>query len=296
MVAPQFTLALAMQPAADLVPLARAAEEAGWDNIAVPDAIFYPRETAEPYPYTPDGARFWAPETPFVDPWVAIPAIGAVTERIRLYTNVTKLAIREPLAFAKTVASTAAMFPGRVAAGVGLAWMPEEFAFTGTEKRTRGKRLDEQIEILRRCTSPGWQEFHGEHYDFDELMISPTPPGRVPIYVGGHSDAAVRRAARACDGWVSAMMTPEQISDITARLGDALAAEGRRLDGFEIKVTPMVAPEVDAYADVFARGATDVITVPWYFYGATDDDLDAKIAGIHRFAEEIIQPVREELR
>ncbi len=288
----RFTLAIAMQPADHVLPLARAAEEAGWDDIAVPDAIFYPRHTDTDYPYTPDGSRFWAPETPFVDPWVAIPAMAAVTERIGFYTNVSKMPIREPLAMAKTVASAASMAPGRVALGVGLAWMPEEFAATGTEKRTRGARLDEQIEILRRCMSPGFHDFHGEHYDFDDLLISPVPETPVPIYVGGHSEAALERAARAGDGWISAMVSVDDVRELTGSLRKRLVEGDRDPDDFVYAVTPMVAPTVDDYRAVFEAGASDVITVPWYFYSGASEDLSDQVAGVHRFAEEIIEPLR----
>lgn len=288
----QFTLALAMQPPDHLLPLARAAEEAGWDRITVPDAIFYPRQSRAAYPYTSDGERFWEPETPFVDPWVAIPAMAAVTDHVGFTTNVTKMPIREPLAVAKTVSSAAAMAPGRVGIGVGLAWMPEEFAATGTDKRTRGARLDEQIEILRRCTSPGFHEFHGEHYDFDELLLSPVPDEPIPIWVGGHSAPALDRAARLGDGWVSAMVSVDEVAELTGDLRSRLQAQDRDPDDFDYAVTPMVPPTVQDYRSVFDAGATEVVAVPWYFYTGQSDELDDKIAGVQRFAEEVIAPLR----
>lgn len=288
----RFTLAIAMQPAEHVLALARAAEAAGWDAVAVPDAIFYPRHTDTPYPYTPDGSRFWPPDTPFVDPWVAIPAMAAVTERIGFTTNITKMPIREPLAVAKTVASAAALAPGRVALGVGLAWMPEEFAATGTDKSTRGARLDEQIEIVRRCTRPGFHAFHGTYYDFDDLQLSPVPDEPVPIHVGGHSPAALDRAARLGDGWISAMVTTEQVRELTGALRTRLVDRDRDPDDFSCAVTPMVPPTPAAYREVFAAGATEVVTVPWYAYSGDSDALDDKVAGIHRFADEVMAPCR----
>src|SRR3954469_17826496 len=125
----QFTLALAMCPPERIIPLAKIAEDAGWDAVAVPDSVFYPEEVSGEYPFTGDGHRFWDPATPFTDPFVAIPAIAAVTDRISLFTNVIKTQLREPLLVAKTLGSAAAMFPGRIELGVGLSWMPEEFAW-----------------------------------------------------------------------------------------------------------------------------------------------------------------------
>ena len=101
----QFSLALPMLPPEHFLPLARAAEDAGYGSIAVPESVFFPEEVSAGYPYTADGGRFWAPETPFLDPFVAIPAMAAVTERISFYTNVLKLGIRDPLLVAKTVSS-----------------------------------------------------------------------------------------------------------------------------------------------------------------------------------------------
>ncbi|MCI3948235.1 MAG: putative F420-dependent oxidoreductase, Rv2161c family, partial [Acidimicrobiales bacterium] len=174
----RFTVPFPMLPADHLLPLAQAAEAAGFDAIALPDSVFYPEVVSAGYPYTPDGSRFWAAETPFVDPFVSVAAMAAVTERIHFYTNVVKLPIRNPLLVAKQVSTLAVLSGDRFALGVGLSWMPEEFEWTGTEKRTRGARTDEAIEIIRAVCAgggPQWVEHHGRHYDFERLMISPAP-------------------------------------------------------------------------------------------------------------------------
>ena len=120
----KFTLACAMVHPGHLLTLARTAEMVGFDSITVPDSVFFPRDTDAAYPYSPNGERFWSEETPFVDPWVAIPAMAAVTERISFFTNVLKAPLREPLLLAKTVSSAAALAPGRIGIGVGLSWIP----------------------------------------------------------------------------------------------------------------------------------------------------------------------------
>ena len=203
----RFTVPFPMLPVDHLLPLARVAEEAGFDSIALPDSVFYPETVSAGYPYTADGSRFWAPETPFVDPFVAVAAMAAVTERIRFYTNVVKLPIRDPLLVAKQVSSLAVLTGDRFALGVGLSWMPEEFAWTHTEKRTRGARTDEAIEIIKAVCAgggPRWVEHHGRHYDFDRLMISPAPEQPVPIFVGGHAEPSLRGPP----GWVTAGSRP----------------------------------------------------------------------------------------
>lgn len=286
-----FTLSLAMTPAHELLPIARAAEEAGWDAIALPDSVFFPEEVSADYPYTGDGQRFWDPDTPFVDPLVALPAIAAVTERVRLYTNVYKVVLRHPLSVAKMLGSAAAMFEGRIGIGLGLSWMPEEFAWLGQEKRTRGRRLDEIIDILRITLAPGWAEYHGEHYDFGRLKMAPHPEQPVPIYVGGHSDAALQRAATRADGWIGANIAIDEIDRILGRLRPRLEAADRDPDAFEIKLTPLVRATPEAMADVFARGVTDIITVPWLYHGPGPHTLGEKIEHLQRFAAEVIDPL-----
>ncbi len=292
-VAVRFTLALAMCPPERIVPLARLAEAAGWDAIALPDSVFYPETTEAGYPFTPDGKRFWPADAPFVDPLVAMPAIAAATERIMVLTNVLKTPLREPLLVAKSIGSIAAMFPGRVEMGVGLSWMPEEFAWLGQEMRTRGKRLDEQIEIIRKLLAGGWVEHHGSHYDFDRLRMEPAPAEPVPIHVGGHSDAGLVRSARLGDGWIGAQSSEEDLTDLIARLHRALDAEGRAAEGFAVQATPMVEATPEAMARLADLGLTGVITVPWYFMGGGDpNDPAVQDESIAWFAETVIDPLQ----
>lgn len=289
----KFTLALAMTPPDRVLPLARAAEAAGWDAVAFPDSVFYPEEVTGDYPFTPDGKRFWPEDSPFVDPLVGMPAVGAATERLDLYTNVLKTPLRHPLLVAKAVGSLAALFPGRVALGVGLSWIPEEFEWLGQEKATRGKRLDEQIEIIRAAVAGGYVEHHGAHYDFGRLRMDPPAAGPVPIYVGGHSDAGLRRAARLGDGWIGAQAGAEDLVALIDRLRAALAAEGRDLEGFEVKATPLVPAVPDEFAALAAAGLTDVITVPWYFSGGDPNDPQHQLDSLGWFAETVIEPLRD---
>lgn len=288
----RFTISLPFTPADHLLPIARAAESTGWDAISVPDSVFFPEEVSAGYPYTSDGKRFWPAEAPWPDPWVAIPAMAAVTERLSFFTNVMKVGIREPLLVAKTVTSTAAMFEGRIGLGVGLSWIPEEFSWLGQEMKTRGKRLDEGIEILRACLAGGWVEHHGKHYDFDRLMMAPAPVEPVPIYVGGHSEPALKRAARLGDGWIAVQVTPDEIAETVPKLHAFREEYGTADRPFEIKVTPLVMPSIEAMDELAALGVTDVITVPWYFYGGDPEALDTKLRDLERFADEIITPIR----
>ena len=287
----RWTVAFPMFPADHLVPMARAAEEAGFDTITVPDSVFYPEHVSADYPYSLDGGRFWAPETPFVDPFVAISAMAAVTEKIRFLTNVVKLPIRDPLLVAKQLSSMAVLANNRVGLGVGLSWIPEEFAWTHTEMRTRGKRADEMIEILKLVCAgdgPQWVEYHGNHYDFDRLMMAPVPDQPVPIYVGGLSEPGFRRAARLADGWISVQNSTEEITGAIAALERYRAEYGRAGVPFEINALAIDAFDLDGYHRLADAGVTELQAVPWYFFGGDPDDLGVRLDSLSKFSDTII--------
>lgn len=288
----KWTVPFPMFPAEHLLPMAVAAEEAGFDTIAVPDSVFYPETVSADYPYSADGGRFWAPETPFVDPFVAISAMAAVTSRIRFTTNVVKLPIRDPLLVAKQLASMAALAPGRISLGVGLSWIPEEFAWTHTDMRTRGKRADEMLQILRLVCGgggPRWVEFHGRFYDFDRLMISPAPAEAVPLYVGGLSEPGLRRAARLGDGWISVQNTEAEITEACATLARLRAEAGRADEPFEVNALCIDAFDLDGYRRLADAGVTELQAVPWYFTGGDPEDLGNRIDSLAWFAEQTIE-------
>lgn len=284
----KFSVAMAMVEPAQFLPLAVAAEATGFDAVAVPDSVFFPEQVSAAYPYSEDGARFWSEQTPWIDPWIAIPAMAAVTTTLRFYSNVLKLAIREPLLVAKAVGSAAVLSGNRVALGVGLGWIPEEFAWCGQDYATRGARADEAIEIIRACLEGGMVEFHGTHYQFGRLQMSPAPSEPVPIYVGGLSKAGLRRAARLGDGWISVVNTEREIQGFVYELRRLRMEWGRADVPFEIKVVCRDVSDADGFRRLEDHGVTDCITLPWFLYGGDVNDLGVKTAALERFAEKVI--------
>ncbi len=284
----QFSVAFPMIEPSHFLPLAQAAEGVGFDSVAVPESVFFPEDVSADYPYTPDGSRFWPSETPFLDPFVAIPAMAAVTETLRFYTNVLKLAIREPLLVAKALMSAAVLSGDRVGVGVGLSWIPEEFEWLHQDMRTRGRRTDEAIEILRLVSSGEFEEYHGTYYDFGRLMIRPAPSSPPPIYVGGLSDAGLRRAARLGDGWISVLNSTPEISEIVPKLSDLRREAGREDRPFEIKVIASDAAGYDDFRRLADIGVTDIMVCPWYFIPGDVAALDHQVAGLEHFAETVI--------
>lgn len=287
----KWTVPFPLFPPEHLVPMAKAAEDAGFDTIAMPDSVFFPEHVSADYPYSGDGGRFWTGETPFVDPFVGISAMMAVTERIRFVTNVVKLPIRDPLLVAKQLTSMASLSGNRMAIGVGLSWIPEEFAWTHTDMRTRGKRADEMIEIIKLLCAgngPEWVEYHGKFYDFDRLMMSPAPTQPLPVHVGGLSEPGLRRAARLGDGWISVQNTEAEITGAITDLTRFRAEYGRADVPFEINALCTDVFDLDGFRRLADAGVTELQAVPWYFTGKDPDDLQNRIDSLRWWADEFI--------
>jgi probable F420-dependent oxidoreductase len=284
----KFTVGIALSPLDQLAELARTAEECGYDSIALPDSLFFSEQVSAKYPYTPDGSRFWDADTPWADPFVAAAAMGAVTSRIRFYTQVLKLNPRNPVLLARQIGSVAVLTGNRFGLGVGLGWSPEETRWCGGEFDHRGARADEAIEVIRLILGGGMADYHGKFYEFGKLAMSPAPSEPVPVYVGGHTEAALRRAARTGDGWTSAMITFDELRTVIGRLGE-LRAEYGRTGPFEIQAVCVNRFGLDGYRAQAEAGVTDAIVVPWVFYGVgLDGPLQAKKDGMKRFADDIM--------
>ncbi|QBJ97160.1 TIGR03619 family F420-dependent LLM class oxidoreductase [Rhodococcus sp. ABRD24] len=282
----KFTVGVAMCPLDQLTGLAQTAEECGFANIALPDSLFFMETAVADYPYTPDGSRMWNEETPWVDPLIAAAAMGAVTTTIGFYTNVLKLGSRNPLLIARQVGSVANLTGNRFGFGVGIGWAPEEFEWCGAPYKRRGARVDEMIEIIKKLLAGGMVEHHGEFFDFDRLQISPAPSKPVPFYVGGHTDVALRRAAREGNGWTSAMIKFDDLVATIARLDELRAEYGRADEPFEIQSVCIDRFGKDGYAQLADAGVTDSIVVPWIFDGlGFDAPLEAKQDSLRKFAD-----------
>lgn len=294
----RFGFHLFMVDPAEHQDIARAADECGWDSIQVADAPFFPETVSVPYPYTPDGSRFWPLDAPVLDPWVAMTAMAVVTKRIRFMPSVLRLAIRQPLLEAKSLCSVAAVSNDRVALGVGLAWMPEEFKWLGVDMKTRGARQDEAIQAIRLILGGGMVEFHGKYVDFDRLIMAPTPKKKIPIYVGGATKPAMKRAARFGDGWLSVIHAKEEVPALMAELQQLRREFGRENEPFDVMMHCPDAESIDDIRRLEDLGVTDLQVTPWseqvlaeMGVGAImrqQPPLSVKIDAVRRYADQIV--------
>jgi probable F420-dependent oxidoreductase len=287
----KFVISGAFQPPEDLVPIALAAEESGFEAISFSDHVVYPETLDTPYPYTADGSRRYDETTEFPDPWVVAGALSSVTKRLRFNTNVFVLPMRNPFLAAKQIATAAAMSQGRITLTIGVGWSNVEFELVGQSFARRGARADEMLEVMRILWSGERVEYEGEFYRFDRLKLTPPfPPSPIPVWVGGISDLALRRAARN-DGWLSDLQTSSEILECVNRV-QGYRRELNRDGAFDVMASAKDAADVDGYRRLGEGGVTHVLTMPWIFYHGLTEDVEEKVDGIKRFAEDVISKMK----
>ena len=269
----------------EIVEVAKAADDLGYDGIGIPDHIVNLETLSIPYPYTKNGQRRWPPFTEWPDPWVLVGALAQITRRLRFVTTVYIPAMRNPYSAAKAIGTAACLADGRVELGVGVGWCADEFALMEQRFADRGKRTDEMLELMRALWSPGWTEFDGEFYETPKLEMQPTPP-RIPVYVGGLSETALRRAARH-DGWIGDLIKTHDAIKAAARLRLLRAENGLTMHDFTI-LTPLTdALTIADYQRAEHAGISGILTMPWMFYAGPDATLAEKVDGMKRFRKDL---------
>ncbi|MEN8185043.1 MAG: LLM class F420-dependent oxidoreductase, partial [Myxococcota bacterium] len=283
----KFVIASAYCDPTHYCELARAADEYGYHAISVSDHVVHPEKISSRYPYTEDGTPRFAADTPWPDPWVAIGAMAAVTRRLRFLTNIFVLPMRNPFLVAKAVGTAAVLSGDRVALGIGVGWMKDEFDLLGQPFAGRGRRAEEMIEVMRKLWTGELVEHRGDCFEFDRLRMVPAPRQPIPIYVGGISEIALRRAARLADGWISELHRTDELAGLIARLRRHRAEAGRGEEPLAVFGSAMDAGSPDGYRRLAEIGVTHVLTQPWVFYGG-DRSLEAQRDGLRRFGDDVI--------
>ena len=235
------------------------AETRGIDRLWVGEHVVLFDDYASRYPYATDGRIPVGGETGLLDPLVTLAFMAAHTSSVRLGTAMCLLPQRNPVYTAKEVASLDWLSSGRVDFGVGVGWLREEFEALGVPWPARGRRTDEYLEVLRTLWEDDPSEFRGELFELPPCRQHPKPLQRpVPVHVGGESDAAMRRLARAAHGWVPFNQRPDELAALVGRLDRVLEEEGRARQDLEITICPYFTPttpaDVAAYAEAGATG------------------------------------------
>ena len=219
------------------------AEEMGLDHVWAPDHIVFPTQISSRYPYNPEMELLLDPAQPFCEPLSTLCYLAGCTSKIKLGTYVLVLPYREPVFTAKIVSTLDYMSGGRVILGVGVGWMEEEFVALGQDTyKERGLVSDEHIAVFKELWTKDDPEFQGKHSRFSGIKFEPKPAQRPhpPIWVGGNSKAARRRAARLGDAWLpfafgpQAQMEPDQLATVVEDMRDMSESAGRPRDAVEV--------------------------------------------------------------
>jgi probable F420-dependent oxidoreductase len=252
-----------------LADVARLAEQLGYHSVFVADHVVMPRRLTSKYPYSRDGGFPYDPDQNWLDPMVALGYLAGRTTTIRIGTSVTVLPMRHPIVTAKQIATADHLSGGRVIFGVGVGWMAEEFALLGERFEERGRRMDEYLALVKTLWTERNPTFAGRYFQVRDCAVTPKPVQRphVPVWVGGDSPAALRRAARLGDGWHSAGTSVAELPEKLRLLDEALAAAGRERGNFVVSAFPTDRFTVDVVRQFAAHGV-DHVMVPVFSFDA----------------------------
>jgi probable F420-dependent oxidoreductase len=286
----KFWQAIAWSETDQLIEIARFAEELGFHGLMSGDHAVYPEAISPDYPYSENGLPPMQSDDEYPDQAAIFGAMAAVTARLRFTCGVYVLPLRNPHEVARASATLAVLSDNRFILGVGVGWMKEEFDIYGVDFHTRGRRTDEMIDVLQKLWRGGMVEHHGEHFDFPRVQLSPAPAIPPPIYIGGASEVALKRAARVGDGYIGAGTPPEDVAPLLQRLATLRAEYGRADLPFEAMLGIQAEPTLDLFRKLQHDGLDSTVAPPFlYALGKRRSSLDEKKRAMDRFAEEIIR-------
>lgn len=276
------------------LPLAVAAEDAGFDSFTLPDSICYPEESDSKYPYNGTGDREFLDGVPFLEPFVVVPAMAAITSKIRFTTSVVKLAIRQPAVVAKQLSSLAFLSNNRFAFGVGISPWPDDFAACQIPWEKRGKRMDEMMDIIRGLMTGDYFSYSGEIFQIESMKMTPAPTEPVPMLIGGHSKPALKRAALRGDGFIHAGGTIDDFKVLVDEIEGYRKEYGRDHLPFEYQSMGAEAFSLDGIKRLEDLGVGEAIVGFRNPYDGSPDTqtLEEKIGQLNWFAENLIHKSR----
>ena len=266
---------------------ARAAEAAGFDTIWTCDHVLRPTEMTTPYPFTDTGEILWNLEDDWFDPLIWLTAVAVSTNTVEIGTNIMLIGLRGPLELAKQIATLDRLSGGRFSLGVGAGWLIEEFEAMAVPPESRGRRLDEWLDVLAEAWTGKLAARSSEHVEVPRAVhMAPVPAHPIPLLIGGTSTAALRRVAHNRAGWIAEARPNDDPVELI-RSGVARIHALAELRGVPFRDPLRVVYNANEPLDVLtgrldglvAAGVTDVvIEVDFDVEGAADDAL-ARIRG-----------------
>ena len=272
-----------------IAAVATRAEALGYDSLWVSDHIVFPSELTSPYPYSPDGKLPLDPTNPILEPLTVLSYAAAVTKTIKLGTSVLIIPYRDPIICAKVIASIDVLCGGRFIFGVGIGWLEEEFRALRLELKHRVAQSREALEVMKTCWVDEDPAFDGKFYKFSGIKFAPKPrqTPHPPIWFGGTSMPALKRAVELGSGWHAVWETPEEIAEKVSIIRDLCKRAGKSFDEFDITINvngkaPLTVDNVKKYEDA----GVNMMFIPRSFKA----DADSVIESMETFAKEVKEP------
>lgn len=240
------------------------AERLGVATLWVPEHVVLLDQYASKYPYSLDGHLPAPTNAPILDPFLALTCMASATSKIRLATGICLVPEHNPLVLAKVTATLDFLSGGRVALGVGIGWLEEEFHALGIPWERRAQRTREYIEAIRKLWGDEVSSYSGEFVSFKDVRSNPKPiqGAKLPVFFGGESGPALRRVAEYGNGWCGFNLTPEEAAAKIRKIEELLKANGRKRSDIEIAVSPYAKPitrdDLKRYRDA---GADEVVLI-----------------------------------
>lgn len=272
------------------------ADEAGIDSVFVFDHVVYPRAYSSRYPYNESGEMGITPDTPFYEPLTVLTFLAGVTERVQLGTGVLVTPMRNPVLHAKMMSTLDQLCDGRFIYGAGVGWFKEEFEALDAPWPKRGVRTDDYLALTKKLWTEEHTAFESDSYTVGDLGFSPKPARQPhpPIWVGGHTEAALRRAGRFGDAWFAPGNVGGKLAEMYASVQEHARAAGR--DPGDVALT-MIAPvdtrpenrdtAVARLRGLHKMGVSHVVT------SVIPRDLDSTRAALQYLARQIKPAVTE---
>ena len=281
-----------------LIALARRGDELGFHFMVTGDHILVPREISSPYPYTKGGEFPWSDSGEHLEQLTSLAFLAAVTERIRLVPSVMIVPYRNPLLAAKMLATLDVLSKGRLTLGVGVGWMEEEFIALDTPPfAERGAVTDEYITAFRELWTSDDPRFEGRYCRFSDIEFLPKPVQQpLPIWVGGQSRRAIRRAAQLGDGWhpvgaiPAATLEPEELAEDVAGLRRHAERAGREPSAIDVAIkAPLYDPGAGGDRRRFSGEPSQILAdiETYRAVGATHLTFDARGADLGQSLERL---------
>jgi probable F420-dependent oxidoreductase len=253
------------------------AEAAGFESLWTVEHVVVPAGYESTYPYDPSGRMPGNDDAPIPDPLVWLSYLAAVTSRIRLATGILIVPQRNPLVLAKQLATLDALSGGRMEFGIGVGWLEEEFDALGVPFDDRGRRTDDYVAAMRALWADERATHHGEFASFDECVMRPQPRrGTIPVHVGGHSDAAARRAGRLGDGFFPGKGDHAELERLFGVARQAAFEAGRNPDVLTFTSGgngAIGSRALDEVGELAAMGVTRVVLPSFLFWQDTEEAL-----------------------